>query len=35
MVNYLEILRLDSLNHSQRTIESMAHCSRHTIRSIL
>lgn len=35
MPNYLEILRLDSLNYSQRTIETTAHCSRHTVRSIL
>ena len=35
MPNYLEILRLDSLNYSQRTIESTAHCSRHTVRSVL
>ncbi|MCI8526984.1 MAG: hypothetical protein HFF17_13980 [Oscillospiraceae bacterium] len=35
MANYLEILRLDSLNHSQRTIESTVHCSRHTVRSVL
>ena len=35
MPNYLEILRLDSLNYSQRTIESTVHCSRHTIRSVL
>ena len=35
MPNYLEILRLDSLNHSQRTIESTVHCSRHTVRSVL
>lgn len=25
MVNYLEILRLNSLDHSQRTIESTVH----------
>lgn len=35
MPNYLEILRLDSLSHSQRTIESTVHCSRYTIRSVL
>ena len=35
MVNYLEILRLSSLGYSQRTIESTAHCSRHTARSVL
>lgn len=35
MVNYLEILRLNSLDHSQRTIESTVHCSRHTIRDVL
>ena len=35
MVNYLEILRLSSLGYSQRTIESTAHCSRHTVRSVL
>lgn len=35
MPNYLEILRLDSLNHSQRTIESTVYCSRHTVRSVL
>lgn len=35
MPNYLEILRLDSLNHSQRTIETTVHCSRHTVRSVL
>lgn len=35
MVNYLEILRLDSLNYSQRTIEATLHCSRHTVRSVL
>ena len=32
MTNYREILRLSSLQYSQRTIESMAHCSRHTVR---
>lgn len=26
MTNYREILRLSSLQYSQRTIESMAHC---------
>lgn len=35
MPNYVEILRLDSLNHSQRTIESTVHCSRRTVRSVL
>lgn len=35
MTNYLEILRLDSLGYSQRTIETTAHCSRHTVRSVL
>ena len=35
MPNYLEILRLDSLNYSKRTVESTVHCSRHTVRSIL
>ena len=35
MINYLEILRLSSLEYSQRTIASTAHCSRHTIRSVL
>ena len=35
MVNFLEILRLSSLGYSQRTIESTAHCSRHTVRSEL
>lgn len=31
MTNYREILRLSSLQYSQRTIESMAHCSRHML----
>lgn len=35
MTNYREILRLSSLQYSQRTIESMAHCSRHTVRDVL
>ena len=35
MVNYLEILRLSSLGYSQRTIESTAHCSSNTARSVL
>lgn len=35
MPNYLEILRLDSLNYNQRAIEATAHCSRHTVRSVL
>lgn len=35
MTNYREILRLNSLQYSQRTIESMAHCSRHTVRDVL
>lgn len=35
MPNYLEILRLDSLNYSQRTIEATVHCSQHTVRSVL
>lgn len=35
MPNYLEILRLDSFNYSQRTIESTAHCSRHTVCNVL
>ena len=35
MTNYREILRLSSLQYSQRTIESMAYCSRHTVRDVL
>jgi len=35
MVNCLEILRLKQLGYSQRTIESMLHCSRHTVRQVL
>ena len=35
MTNYREILRLSSLQYSQLTIESMAHCSRHTVRDVL
>ena len=35
MTNYREILRLSGLQYSQRTIESMAHCSRHTVRDVL
>ena len=35
MVPYREILRLHSLNYSQRQIEASAHCSRHTIRDVL
>lgn len=35
MVNYREILRLDSLNYSQRQISASAHSSRHTIHSVL
>ena len=35
MPNYLEILRLDSLNYSQRTNEATVHSSRHTVRSVL
>ena len=35
MTNYREILRLNSLQYSQRIIESMAHCSRHTVRDVL
>lgn len=35
MVNYREILRLHSLGYSQRSIESSARCSRHTVRSVL
>lgn len=35
MINYREILRLGTLKYSQRTIESMVHCSRHTVRDVL
>ena len=35
MINYLEILRLNHLGYSQRTIETTAHCSRHTVREVL
>ena len=35
MTNYREILRLSSLQYSQRTIDSMAHGSRHTVRDVL
>ena len=35
MTNYLEVLRLSSLGYSQRMIESMARCSRHTICDVL
>ena len=35
MTNDRDILRLSSLQYSQRTIESMAHCSRHTVRDVL
>ena len=35
MIDYLEILRFNNLGYSQRTIETTAHCSRHTVRSIL
>ena len=35
MANHREFLRLSSLQYSQRTIESMAHCSRHTVRDVL
>ena len=35
MIDYLEILRLNNLGYSQRTIETTAHCSRHTVREIL
>ena len=33
--NYREILRLSRLQYSQRTIESMAHCPKHTVRDVL
>ncbi|WP_312103049.1 IS21 family transposase [Pygmaiobacter massiliensis] len=35
MTNCLEILRLKQLGYSQRTIESMLHCSRHAVRQVL
>ena len=35
MIDYLEILRLNHLGYSQRTIETTAHCSRHTVREVL
>lgn len=35
MTNHLEILRLNSLHRSQRTIAATTHCSRHTIRDVL
>ncbi len=35
MVNYREILRLSSLNYSQRQIAASVHSSRHTIRDVL
>ena len=35
MINYLEILRLNHLGYSQRTIETTARCSRHTVREVL
>ena len=35
MINYLEILRLNHLGYSQRTIETTAHYSRHTVREVL
>lgn len=35
MIDYLEILRLNNLDYSQRTIETTAHCSRHTVREVL
>lgn len=35
MIDYLEILRLNNLGYSQRTIETTAHCSRHTVREVL
>lgn len=35
MVNYREILRLDSLGHSQHQIATSVHSSRNTIREVL
>ena len=35
MINYREILRLGTLKYSQRTIEAMVRCSRHTVREVL
>lgn len=35
MVNYREILRLDSLDYSQHQIASSVHSSRNTIREVL
>lgn len=35
MIYYLEILRLNNLGYSQRTIETTAHYSRHTVREVL
>ena len=35
MIDYLEILRFNNLGYSQRTIETTAHCSRHTVREVL
>ena len=35
MVNYREILRLDSLNYTQRQIAASVHSSRNTISEVL
>jgi hypothetical protein len=35
MVNYREILRLNSLNYTQRQIAASVHSSRNTIREVL
>ncbi len=35
MTDYREVLRLDSLNHSQRSIAQAAGCSRNTVEKVL
>ena len=35
MIDYLEVLRLNHLGYSQRTIETPAHCLRYTVREVL
>ena len=35
MINYREIMRLDSMGYSRRQIERCAHCSHHTVKRVL
>ena len=35
MTNHREILRLSRLQYSQRIIEAIVHCSRHTVWDVL